>query len=279
VTALEALKRLRPLCAAGPSTRVLAVAAILLGLLSLPAAAQPVDAARARPGAVNRVGLCQCTANRSTLQWRCLASAPACEAACTSPVYAFLPLSQNALSICPPTELYVVLPNADGRTGSGAIEVSDGKASTLLNRTYGAAAVLGGDAAELPLQAAETQGIFAQAIAARPPLPHLFRLYFETGSNQPTADGAAEYRNAVADIKARPVYEIEVIGHTDTVADNILNQKLSLDRATAIRQALIGDGVDARAIAITGRGKTNLAVRTGDNVPELRNRRVELLVR
>jgi len=279
VIALGALKRLRRPCAARPGTRGLAAAAILLGLLSLPAAAQPADAARVRLSAANRVGLCQCTANRTTLQWRCLASAPACEATCASPVYAFLPLSQNALSMCPPTELYVVLPNADGRPGSGAIEVTDGKASTLLNRAYGAAAALGGDAAEVPLQAAETQGIFAQAIAARPALPRLFRLYFETGSDRPTADGAAEYRNAVADIKARPVCEIEVIGHTDTVADGFLNQKLSLDRAAAIRQALIRDGVDGRTIAITGRGKTSPAVRTGDNVPELRNRRVELLVR
>jgi outer membrane protein OmpA-like peptidoglycan-associated protein len=211
---------------------------------------------------------------------RCMAGAPACETACASPVYVFLPLSQNALTMCPPTELYVVLPNADGRPGAGAIEVQDGKAPMMLNQAYGAGVAMpGGDTASVPMPATEAQTIFARAIAGRPILPRTFRLYFETGTIKPTTEGEAEYRKALADIRARPVYEIEVSGHTDTVAGDTVNQKLSLDRATAIRQALIHDGIDERAIAITGRGKTTLAVRTGDNVAEPRNRRVEVLVR
>jgi outer membrane protein OmpA-like peptidoglycan-associated protein len=72
---------------------------------------------------------------------------------------------------------------------------------------------------------------------------------------------------------------VEVIGHTDTLGDMAYNQRLSLDRAGAIRGSLVRDGLDPNAISIAGRGKLDLLVPTGDQVPEPRNRRVEITVR
>lgn len=264
-----------------------AIGAVLQSDLVPPAIAQSKDAPRAQVRAVpakpnaRQIGLCQCTANRASLQLRCVTTAAACEAFCTSTTYSLLPLSQNALTICPPAEVYVVLPNADGRSGAGAIEVGDGTTVVAVDEAYGAAASLGAsaDVAAVSLASSESQALFARAIAARPILPRTFKLYFNTGSNQITAAGTAEYRKALTDIKARPIYEVEVIGHTDTVAGDALNQKLSVDRAAAVRQMLIGDGIDERRIAVTGRGKTLLDVRTSDNVAEERNRRVEISVR
>jgi outer membrane protein OmpA-like peptidoglycan-associated protein len=81
------------------------------------------------------------------------------------------------------------------------------------------------------------------------------------------------------DIKQRPVYEIEVIGFTDAVGDLPYNQALSLRRAAAIRDALVRDGIDRRTISIAGRGKRDLLVPTRDQIPEPRNRRVEITAR
>ncbi|MGB9646837.1 MAG: OmpA family protein, partial [Stellaceae bacterium] len=130
---------------------------------------------------------------------------------------------------------------------------------------------------------AETQGnisvIFRSAIAARPILPHHFRLYFVLGSNALTPDSQAAYRAVFDDVKQRPVYQIEVIGFTDTLGDLPYNQALSLARAAAIRDTLVRDGLDRQAISIAGRGKHDLLVPTADQTPEPHNRRVEITVR
>jgi outer membrane protein OmpA-like peptidoglycan-associated protein len=174
--------------------------------------------------------------------------------------------------------LFVVLPNAEG-AGVGAITVDDGKTVTALDQPYAAAESRAGGTAPT----AETQEnigvIFRSAIAAQPILPHHFRLYFILGSNELTPVSEVAYRAVFDDIKQRPVYQIEVIGFTDTLGDLPYNQALSLARAAAIRGTLVGDGLDRQAISIAGRGKRDLLVPTADQTPEPRNRRVEITVR
>src|SRR5436190_31119 len=83
-----------------------------------------------------------------------------------------------------------------------------------------------------------------------------------------SAESTAAYRSVFDDIKRRAAYEVEVIGHTDTLGDVPYNQRLSLDRAAIIRTSLTRDGLDPNAISIAGRGKLDLLVPTGDQVPE-----------
>jgi len=87
------------------------------------------------------------------------------------------------------------------------------------------------------------------------------------------------YRAVFDDIKQRPVYQVEVVGHTDTVGDLRTNQRLSLVRAAAIRERLIRDGIEPNAIVTSGRGKLDPIVPTGDQVAEPRNRCVVITVR
>ncbi len=229
-------------------------------------------------------GLCQCIADRSALHMRCLPSAAACEAECATPQYSFVPLSRGMVASCPPQEqypqeLYVVLPNADGRPGSGAITVSRGATTTTLDLPYAASELRNGDAGSLAMDAAKAQGLFKQALAARPALPRHFRLDFALNSTELIPDSAVAYRSVVEEIKKRSIYQVEVIGHTDTVANDAHNRKLSRDRALAIRGALVRDGVRPDAISISWRGQLEPLVPTGRGVAELRNRRVEITVR
>lgn len=227
------------------------------------------------------VGLCQCIADHATLRRTCLTSRQECQATCSNVIYSFLPLTRDALSICPPKELYVVLPNADGRPGSGAITVSGATTNTTLDKSYAAAAGLPGgkEPASVAMSSSETEVVFSRAIGARPILPQHFTIHFALGSAVPGPEAATDYQALLKDIKSRSVYEIEVAGYTDTISAQALNQKLSLDRATAIAAAMIRDGVDKRAVAITGYGKQFLAYPTADEVAEARNRRVEVWVR
>jgi len=120
--------------------------------------------------------------------------------------------------------------------------------------------------------------VFRRAIESESILPHHFHLYFILGSDELNRESKIAYRAVFDDIKHRPIYEIEVIGFTDTLGDLPCNQSLSLARA-AIRGGLVRDGLDRDAILIAGRGKLDLLVPTADQSPEPRNRRVEITVR
>lgn len=182
------------------------------------------------------------------------------------------------LAGCPRQALFVVLPNAEGN-GVGAITVEEGKTVTTLDQPYATAESRAGSSAPVEESRGDINVIFRRAIAAQPILPHHFRLYFTPGSDELTPESKLAYRAAFDDTKQRPVYEIEVVGFTDTVGDLPSNQALSLRRAAAIRDALVRDGLDRKAIAIAGRGERDLLVPTPDQTPEPRNRRVEITVR
>ena len=186
--------------------------------------------------------------------------------------------SMVLLAGCPRQALFVVLPNAEGG-GVGAITVEDGKTATILDQPYATAEARAGSSAPVEESRGNISVIFRSAIAAQPVLPHHFRLYFILGSDELTPESQAAYRAVFDDTKQRPVYEIEVIGFTDTLGDLTYNQALSLARAAAIRGKLVRDGFDRQAISIAGRGKRDLLVPTADQTPEPRNRRVEITVR
>jgi len=177
----------------------------------------------------------------------------------------------------PQQALFVVLPNPDG--SSGAVTILDPQNPVLLDKPYAAGEVRGGHAAAVAMTETQVQQAFGPALAARPILPAHFRLYFLSNSDRLKPDSAAEYAAVFADLKQRPVYEVEVIGHTDTLGDKEFNQALSLKRAEAIKARLVHDGLNGASITTAGRGPLDLAVPTADQVSEARNRRVEITVR
>jgi OOP family OmpA-OmpF porin len=79
-----------------------------------------------------------------------------------------------------------------------------------------------------------------------------------------------------ADLVADTNKRLLVWGHTDTVGTEQYNMGLSVRRADAVAEYLESKGVDASRLTIQGFGETKLAVPTGDQVPEPRNRRVEV---
>jgi outer membrane protein OmpA-like peptidoglycan-associated protein len=183
-----------------------------------------------------------------------------------------------ALAACSSRQsLFVVLPNPDGT--AGAITVDDGKTKVALDRAYAAGEVRGGTAKPVDIDQPQVQQIFGAALKARPTLPSHFRLYFVSDSDTLTPESQRLYQNVFVDIKNRAVYQVEVVGHTDSLGDRPYNQQLSLRRARALRDRLVQDGIEPAYITVAGRGQLDLAVKTGDQVSEPRNRRVEITVR
>jgi outer membrane protein OmpA-like peptidoglycan-associated protein len=67
-----------------------------------------------------------------------------------------------------------------------------------------------------------------------------------------------------------------IIGHTDDLGDDQVNQKLSQERAESVRQYLIKKGVNATRVSAVGKGESE--PKTSNETPEGRamNRRVEV---
>jgi outer membrane protein OmpA-like peptidoglycan-associated protein len=125
----------------------------------------------------------------------------------------------------------------------------------------------------------ETLRLFGAALVALPPRPSLFILYFNEGSEQLTEESLRVVKTIMDDISGRTAAEVAVIGHTDSLADDAFNDRLALQRADRVKEELVRHGIPAESIAVSGRGKRELLIPTGDNVSEPRNRRVEINVR
>jgi outer membrane protein OmpA-like peptidoglycan-associated protein len=101
---------------------------------------------------------------------------------------------------------------------------------------------------------------------------------FDTGKYS-LKPGAREKLAKVAGILlAYPGLNIEVGGYTDNVGSDAMNQTLSENRASSVRDYLVQEGVPSNSVSSRGFGET-LPVASNDNsAGRQQNRRVELLV-
>lgn len=175
------------------------------------------------------------------------------------------------------SERVVLLPSGDG--APGAVVIRDKAGEIRLDQPYAATRrTLGSNWVyqSSPQEVAERYG---QTLAAQPPRPSAYVLYFETGGDVLTAESQGALKVIRKEIAERPASEVQVIGHTDRVGSMDGNDRLSLKRAELIRGVLIESGVDAGKLEAIGRGERDPLVATADEVGEPRNRRVEINVR
>ena len=187
-----------------------------------------------------------------------------------------LAVAASGCAVTPAT--FAVLPAPDGHIGK--IVVYDGKQGRVVDTAYGAQRLAAdGSFQAATLTPAEVRERFGAALDALPPAPATFTLYFLEGKDELTAESSAELQRVISEIKRRPLPDILVIGHTDTVGSADFNDKLSYARAERARDLLVSMGLPAERIGVAGRGKREPLVATSDNVSEQKNRRVEINVR
>ena len=101
---------------------------------------------------------------------------------------------------------------------------------------------------------------------------------FDTGKYS-LKPGAREKLAKVAGILlAYPGLNIEVGGYTDNVGGDEMNQKLSENRATSVRDYLVQQGVPANSVSARGFGNSLPVASNDSSAGRQQNRRVELLV-
>jgi outer membrane protein OmpA-like peptidoglycan-associated protein len=101
---------------------------------------------------------------------------------------------------------------------------------------------------------------------------------FDTGKYS-LKSGAREKLAKVAGILlAYPGLNIEVGGYTDNVGGDAMNQKLSENRATSVRDYLVQQGVATNSVTTKGFGNSSPVASNNNSAGRQQNRRVELLV-
>ena len=178
-----------------------------------------------------------------------------------------------------PRDIIVLLPDDQGKTG--AIVVTSAGVERRLDRPRQTVTVEAGSPPGLPavMPDREVRAIAGPALAALPKPPARFILYFEHDSVNLTPESQAILNKVLETIRDRSPVDVSVVGHTDTVGKKEYNCALSMKRAKAVASILQGKGIDPSILDITSHGKDNPLVPTGDQVPEPRNRRVEITIR
>jgi outer membrane protein OmpA-like peptidoglycan-associated protein len=79
-------------------------------------------------------------------------------------------------------------------------------------------------------------------------------------------------------VRAHPGLHLEVDGHTDNEGSDAYDQRLSEQRAAAVRDALVGAGIPPNAIIARGFGKSHPIESNETAAGRARNRRVEVVI-
>ncbi|HEX2617187.1 MAG TPA: OmpA family protein [Flavobacteriales bacterium] len=106
----------------------------------------------------------------------------------------------------------------------------------------------------------------------------LRNIFFETASFALLPASNTELDKLVQLMQHNAAVKVEVGGHTDNVGADAANQKLSEQRANAVRDYVIAKGIDAARITAKGYGETKPTATNDTEEGRAQNRRTEITV-
>jgi OOP family OmpA-OmpF porin len=101
---------------------------------------------------------------------------------------------------------------------------------------------------------------------------------FENNSARLTANAQRLMENVVAFLRSDSTARISISGHTDSVASDAYNMKLSRSRANEVRDYLVGYGIDASRLEAAGYGESRPVATNATAEGRELNRRVEFRI-
>ena len=103
-------------------------------------------------------------------------------------------------------------------------------------------------------------------------------IQFETGKAELKTSSYALLKDLVEIMTLKPSMKIMIGGHTDSDGDDATNLVLSQKRADAVKNYLIGKGIDAKRIIAIGYGETKPVADNATPEGKAKNRRTEVKV-
>ena len=102
-------------------------------------------------------------------------------------------------------------------------------------------------------------------------------ILFATGSSRLSDNARARLEAVAAEVRPWAAAAVVVVGHTDSTGTVAGNERLGLDRAEAVRVALVDLGLPAELLTVDSQGQ-RCPIATNDTAEgRSRNRRVEVL--
>ncbi|HYB08668.1 MAG TPA: OmpA family protein [Alphaproteobacteria bacterium] len=117
---------------------------------------------------------------------------------------------------------------------------------------------------------------YLAALSTTEPGSHEFWIYFDVGKFDIRADAARILDSVANAAKQSDGRKVVLTGHTDTTGSPARDQKLSEDRVRSARDYLSRQGIPVASITMISKGKTDLRVKTADQVSKQENRNVHI---
>ncbi len=102
---------------------------------------------------------------------------------------------------------------------------------------------------------------------------------FDTNKSEIKPESEPVVAQIVELLKAKPDLKVSIDGHTDNVGSPAANKTLSLERAKAVMQAVVKQGINPSRLAARGFGQEVPIADNRNEEGRARNRRVELAKR
>ncbi len=172
----------------------------------------------------------------------------------------------------------MLIPSPDGSIGRVTVQGKQGEQVLTKNKQI---ALLDGSPVPVNLEVSKQQldRDFGAAIAARPPIPEQFVLYFNRGGTQLTQASKVLLPNLLTRVREKKTLDIWLIGHTDTVGPAKRNDALGLQRAKTIARLLQQKGLKDLVMTVESYGERSPLIATPNETDEPRNRRGEVTLR
>jgi OmpA-OmpF porin, OOP family len=177
-----------------------------------------------------------------------------------------------------PPDRIILLPDPEGKVG--AVIVGSANTEQTIDKAYAGVDVAGNGSMEKTMDnPSNVQSRYSALLAARPPRPMTFTLFFLFDSATELApESPATVEKMKAVLAHWPAPQVVVIGHTDLAGSQEFNDKLSMRRAQSAAAFLVKEGIPVQQIETAGRGKREPLVPTADGVPNRMNRRVVITI-
>jgi outer membrane protein OmpA-like peptidoglycan-associated protein len=124
----------------------------------------------------------------------------------------------------------------------------------------------------------QLNSVLATSESARGLIVNMSDVLFDTGKYTLKGDTKISLAKVSGILQAYPGLKLQVEGYTDSVGGDDYNQKLSENRAGAVKDFLVSQGVSINNITAAGYGKNDPVADNGTAAGRAQNRRVQLVV-
>jgi outer membrane protein OmpA-like peptidoglycan-associated protein len=101
---------------------------------------------------------------------------------------------------------------------------------------------------------------------------------FASGAAKLPANARPMIDQLAASLKNNPETKVVIEGHTDDIGDPSYNQTLAMERAQAVRSALVRQGIDPSRITVRSLGEQNPVASNDSSAGRRENRRAEVII-